>query len=105
PKTLVQSRLIDDPSGDVSRLVAGEHGSGTLADGLNPRDFNLSEFLALANRVVDNGDAKSLAALQSLKQRWVEKFGDGESSTPIVGLKPVATQPPTPFPPPVRVPR
>ncbi|KAL0439868.1 UNVERIFIED_CONTAM: LINE-1 retrotransposable element O protein [Sesamum latifolium] len=95
----------DDPSGTVRALVAGEHGRETPAYGVNPKDFNLGEFLALANRVVDVGDAESLAALESLKRRWVEKYGDGEWSTPEMGLKPVAARQPTPFPPPMRAPR
>ncbi|KAL0283801.1 UNVERIFIED_CONTAM: hypothetical protein Sradi_7216100 [Sesamum radiatum] len=46
-----------------------------------------------------------MAALEALKSRWVEKFGDGGTSTPDLGLKPVATRRPTPFPQPVRAPR
>ncbi|KAL0294557.1 UNVERIFIED_CONTAM: hypothetical protein Sradi_6878400 [Sesamum radiatum] len=34
-----------------------------------PSDFNLGEFLALANRVVDVGDVEALAALEALKMR------------------------------------
>ncbi|KAL0455379.1 UNVERIFIED_CONTAM: hypothetical protein Slati_0877100 [Sesamum latifolium] len=95
----------DDPSDAVMMLVAGEQGGRERADGLNMKEFNLSEFLALANRVVDEGDAESWAALHTLKQRWVEKYGDGDSSTPAMGLKPVATRQLTPFPPPVRAPQ
>ncbi|KAL2240790.1 UNVERIFIED_CONTAM: hypothetical protein Sindi_0720200 [Sesamum indicum] len=38
-------------------------------------DFNMSEFLNLANRVVDTGDASAMEALAKLKTRWEEKFG------------------------------
>ncbi|KAL0293493.1 UNVERIFIED_CONTAM: hypothetical protein Sradi_6934300 [Sesamum radiatum] len=69
-----------------------------------PCAFNLTEFLTLANRVVDDGDEASWMALNSLKKRWREKFGDGDLPTPTGGLKPVASRPPTPFPP-ARAPR
>ncbi|KAL0455539.1 UNVERIFIED_CONTAM: hypothetical protein Slati_0893100 [Sesamum latifolium] len=95
----------DDTSDVVRLLVDGEHGREVPTHGPKPIDFNLSEFLALANRVVDEGDADSLAALETLKRQWVEKFGDGGSATPEMGLKPVATRQPTPFPPSLRVPR
>ncbi|KAK4417502.1 hypothetical protein Salat_2575900 [Sesamum alatum] len=39
-------------------------------------EFNLSEFLALANRVIDEGDIASLEAISDLKRRWNEKFGE-----------------------------
>ncbi|KAL2235282.1 UNVERIFIED_CONTAM: hypothetical protein Sindi_1260400 [Sesamum indicum] len=42
---------------------------------VSPQDFNISEFLNLANRVVDNGDAAAMEALAKLKTRWEEKFG------------------------------
>ncbi|KAL0402141.1 UNVERIFIED_CONTAM: hypothetical protein Slati_4244000 [Sesamum latifolium] len=35
----------------------------------------------------------------------MEKYGDGDLSTPVMGLKPVASRQPTPFPPPACVPR
>ncbi|KAL0284969.1 UNVERIFIED_CONTAM: hypothetical protein Sradi_7185200 [Sesamum radiatum] len=70
-----------------------------------PGAFNLAEFLALAHRVVDDGDVESWAALNSLKQRWIAKFGDGETTTPPGGLRPVASRVPTPFPQPLRAPR
>ncbi|KAL0439828.1 UNVERIFIED_CONTAM: LINE-1 retrotransposable element O protein [Sesamum latifolium] len=85
-----------------------ERGDGVPSGVHMPRDFNLTEFLSLANRVVDEGDTGSWAALRDLQQRWVEKFGDGSFTLPVGGgaLKPVATRPATPFPPqPLRVPR
>ncbi|KAL2240804.1 UNVERIFIED_CONTAM: hypothetical protein Sindi_0721600 [Sesamum indicum] len=41
---------------------------------ISPADFNLEEFLGLANRVLD-GDEASLLALKDLKNQWEEKFG------------------------------
>ncbi|KAL0294209.1 UNVERIFIED_CONTAM: hypothetical protein Sradi_6898900 [Sesamum radiatum] len=64
--------------GDVSGAVPPPNGDDQTCDapsGLNPTDFNLGEFLALANRVVDVGDVESVAALADLKRRWVENLG------------------------------
>ncbi|KAL0444865.1 UNVERIFIED_CONTAM: hypothetical protein Slati_2209200 [Sesamum latifolium] len=95
----------DDPSGAIMSFIAGDHGGGARTGGMNAKDFNLNELLALANRVVDDRDAESWAALHSLKQRWMDKYGDGDLSTPVMGLKPVSSRQPTPFPSPARVPR
>ncbi|KAL0439821.1 UNVERIFIED_CONTAM: hypothetical protein Slati_2465100 [Sesamum latifolium] len=95
----------DDPIGGEALIVAGDIEGDSPTVGQDPCDFNLTEFLALASRVVDEGDADSWAALHSLKQRWMAKFGDGASTTPTGGLKPVAARPPTPFPPPMHAPR
>ncbi|KAL2224551.1 UNVERIFIED_CONTAM: hypothetical protein Sindi_3020600, partial [Sesamum indicum] len=45
----------------------------------SPRDFNITEFLNLANRIVDVGDTDSIEALAKLKARWEAKFGHGEN--------------------------
>ncbi|KAL2226580.1 UNVERIFIED_CONTAM: hypothetical protein Sindi_2016700 [Sesamum indicum] len=37
--------------------------------------FNIDEFLHLANKVIDKGDAQSMEALVELKRRWVARFG------------------------------
>ncbi|KAK4413133.1 hypothetical protein Salat_2725800 [Sesamum alatum] len=42
-------------------------------------EFNLSEFLALANRVIDDGDLSSMEVIMDLKRRWHAKFGDSHS--------------------------
>ncbi|KAL0295412.1 UNVERIFIED_CONTAM: hypothetical protein Sradi_6837600 [Sesamum radiatum] len=34
-----------------------------------------------------------MAALSDLKRRWTLKFGDGTTTTPVMGLKPVASPP------------
>ncbi|KAL0409563.1 UNVERIFIED_CONTAM: hypothetical protein Sradi_1890700 [Sesamum radiatum] len=83
----------EDGDGDLVDDVA-ERGAAPIA-----REFNLAEFLSLASRVVDEGDLDSWAALNDLKRRWVEKFGDGAFTSPVGGgvLKPVATRPLRPF--------
>ncbi|KAK4426872.1 hypothetical protein Salat_1456000 [Sesamum alatum] len=47
-------------------------------------EFNLSEFLALANRVIDEGDLASMEAISDLKRRWTEKFGAFQSRPSMV---------------------
>ncbi|KAL0367298.1 UNVERIFIED_CONTAM: hypothetical protein Sradi_3619900 [Sesamum radiatum] len=88
----------------VGTAEDGEGGSAEeetrRGDAPTAGDFNLTEFLSLANRVVDDGDVESWIALTELKRRWVGKFGDGAVTPPNGGLRPVATSPPTPFPPP-----
>ncbi|KAL2223817.1 UNVERIFIED_CONTAM: hypothetical protein Sindi_2945400 [Sesamum indicum] len=48
--------------------------------------FNLDEFLKLANRVIDQDDDVSMAALRDLQIRWKTRFGDGgnRAVTPMV---------------------
>ncbi|KAL2235620.1 UNVERIFIED_CONTAM: hypothetical protein Sindi_1294200 [Sesamum indicum] len=57
------------PDGASSLAVNGER-----QPSLSPVDFNMEEFLKLANKVVD-GDEASMAALNDLKNRWEAKFG------------------------------
>ncbi|KAL2237652.1 UNVERIFIED_CONTAM: hypothetical protein Sindi_0956900 [Sesamum indicum] len=45
--------------------------------GPSSSSFNLDEFLKLANRVIDQGDDASMAALRDLQIRWKSRFGDG----------------------------
>ncbi|KAK4384699.1 hypothetical protein Sango_3033900 [Sesamum angolense] len=70
------------------------------------KDFNFSEFLQLASRVIDEGDADSMAALLNLKRRWSEKFGEIDSngaaghggfrpSRPLTIAAPLSTRPPS----------
>ncbi|KAL2237505.1 UNVERIFIED_CONTAM: hypothetical protein Sindi_0942200 [Sesamum indicum] len=49
--------------------------NGGRGKAVSPQDFNMSEFLNLANRVVDTGDAAAIEVLAKLKTRWEEKFG------------------------------
>ncbi|KAL2230586.1 UNVERIFIED_CONTAM: hypothetical protein Sindi_1653000 [Sesamum indicum] len=53
-----------------SNINGGRPGVCSLAD------FNIKEFLRLANRVLD-GDEASMAALNDLKFRWEAKYGRG----------------------------
>ncbi|KAL0283802.1 UNVERIFIED_CONTAM: hypothetical protein Sradi_7216200 [Sesamum radiatum] len=93
------------PGGPSLPADDGDEESG-VPEAVNGRppsvDFYLAEFLALANRVVDVGDEDSFAALSDLKRRWMTKLGDEKLTTPVLGLKPVASRRPTPFQPPVR---
>ncbi|KAL0282051.1 UNVERIFIED_CONTAM: hypothetical protein Sradi_7274100 [Sesamum radiatum] len=54
--------------------------------------FNLSEFLTLAHRVIDQEDSAALTALTDLKTRWEAKFGDQSQK-----LRPVSSHVATPF--------
>ncbi|KAK4413139.1 hypothetical protein Salat_2726400 [Sesamum alatum] len=59
-------------------------------------EFNLSEFLALANRVIDAGDIASLEAISDLKRRWNEKFGEFQPRPSMVA-HPSSSRTLTPF--------
>ncbi|KAL2226593.1 UNVERIFIED_CONTAM: hypothetical protein Sindi_2018000 [Sesamum indicum] len=52
----------------------------------SPHDFNISEFLCLANKVVDNGDTGAMEALEGLKNRWEEKYDNGGSKKSATNL-------------------
>ncbi|KAL0420749.1 UNVERIFIED_CONTAM: hypothetical protein Slati_3097800 [Sesamum latifolium] len=58
-------------------------------------EFNITEFLALATRVIDEGDSDALRAISDLKVKWAAKFGVDAAVAPP--LRPVATRPSTPF--------
>ncbi|KAL2230788.1 UNVERIFIED_CONTAM: hypothetical protein Sindi_1673200 [Sesamum indicum] len=64
--------------------------SRTINNGGNlsssPRDFNLEEFLTLANKVIDHGDSQAMDALKDLKRRWEARFGIGKSRLPVESL-------------------
>ncbi|KAK4413128.1 hypothetical protein Salat_2725300, partial [Sesamum alatum] len=59
-------------------------------------EFNLSEFLALSNRVIDEGDVASTEAKLDLKRRWNEKFGDFQPRPSMVA-RPSSSRTLTPF--------
>ncbi|KAK4412355.1 hypothetical protein Salat_2882300 [Sesamum alatum] len=59
-------------------------------------EFNLSEFLALASRVIDAGDIASLEAISDLKRRWNEKFGEFQPRPSMVA-RPSSSRTLTPF--------
>ncbi|KAL0291986.1 UNVERIFIED_CONTAM: hypothetical protein Sradi_7006200 [Sesamum radiatum] len=79
PTTTPPASFFVAADGDVSGTAPPPNGddqtSVTPPYGQNPTDFNLGEFLALANRVVDVGDVESVAALADLKRRWVRNLG------------------------------
>ncbi|KAK4384432.1 Retrovirus-related Pol polyprotein from type-2 retrotransposable element R2DM [Sesamum angolense] len=73
------------------------------------KDFNFTEFFNLASRVIDDGDADSMAALLNLKRRWSEKFGEDDSfgcashggsrpSRPLTFAAPIIARPARRFP-------
>ncbi|KAK4434900.1 hypothetical protein Salat_0652900 [Sesamum alatum] len=64
-------------SGEGSAAVGSSPSSEALSRLLS--EFNLSEFLALANRVIDEGDLSSMEIIADLKRRWIERFGDSHS--------------------------
>ncbi|KAL2251900.1 UNVERIFIED_CONTAM: hypothetical protein Sindi_2312300 [Sesamum indicum] len=55
--------------GAPSKIVNGGHTGNR-----SPADFNIEEFLRLANKVLD-GDEASMEALNNVKLRWEAKFG------------------------------
>ncbi|KAK4438701.1 hypothetical protein Salat_0204600 [Sesamum alatum] len=59
-------------------------------------EFNLSEFLALANRVIDDGDLSSMEVITDLKRRWHAKFGDSHSH-PFMDVHPSSSHTLAPF--------
>ncbi|KAL2252689.1 UNVERIFIED_CONTAM: hypothetical protein Sindi_0063600 [Sesamum indicum] len=66
--------------------VGGGASSKVDHGGPSSSSFNLDEFLKLANRVIDQGDDASMAALCDLQIRWNSRFGDGGNrcATPMV---------------------
>ncbi|KAL0405880.1 UNVERIFIED_CONTAM: hypothetical protein Slati_3901900 [Sesamum latifolium] len=63
-------------------------------------EFNFLEFFMLATRVIDEGDRTSMAALEELKEKWIQKVGTLKTQLiPMnrVGLRPVLARRPTPF--------
>ncbi|KAK4412357.1 hypothetical protein Salat_2882500 [Sesamum alatum] len=69
--------LAELASGEGSATVGSSPSSEALSRLLS--EFNLSEFLALANRVIDEGDLSSMEIIADLKHRWIERFGDSHS--------------------------
>ncbi|KAK4428577.1 hypothetical protein Salat_1157500 [Sesamum alatum] len=71
--------LDDIVNGDGSTIVSFLSSEEVVALNRLLSEFNLSEFLALANRVIDEGDLASMEAISDLKRRWTEKFGAFQS--------------------------
>ncbi|KAL0285369.1 UNVERIFIED_CONTAM: hypothetical protein Sangu_2782200 [Sesamum angustifolium] len=55
-------------------LVDGDHNQTDSALGRLQKEFNFEELLSLANRVNDDGDIDSMAALTDFQARWFAKF-------------------------------
>ncbi|KAL0302792.1 UNVERIFIED_CONTAM: hypothetical protein Sangu_3077200 [Sesamum angustifolium] len=95
-----------EPDDDAAVPLGGEAVS-EIPEGQEPNcrfseEFDFEEFYSLASRVLD-GDTASMASLNSLKNRWEEKFklrqnpmAAARAPTPTT-LKPVAGRPSTPF--------
>ncbi|KAL2235335.1 UNVERIFIED_CONTAM: hypothetical protein Sindi_1265700 [Sesamum indicum] len=71
-------RLIAPPSLGFGKASFSSINGGRVAVP-SPQDFNISEFLNLANKVVDVGDTTSIEALANLKSRWEAKYGHGDN--------------------------
>ncbi|KAK4413136.1 hypothetical protein Salat_2726100 [Sesamum alatum] len=85
--------LAELASGEGSAAVGSSPLSETLSQLLS--EFNLSEFLALANRVIDEGDLSSMEII-ALKRRWIERFGDSHSR-PSMDVRPSSSHTLAPF--------
>ncbi|KAL2248186.1 UNVERIFIED_CONTAM: hypothetical protein Sindi_2670900 [Sesamum indicum] len=72
----------------ITDLEVGGGASSKVDNGgpSSSSSFNLDEFLKLANRVIDQDDDASMAALRDLQIRWKTRFGDGgnRAVTPMV---------------------
>ncbi|KAL2224793.1 UNVERIFIED_CONTAM: hypothetical protein Sindi_3034800, partial [Sesamum indicum] len=67
--------------------------NGGRRTGISPREFNMAEFLSLASRVMDEGDADAMEALVALKSRWERRFGNGATATKQTATMTVASLP------------
>ncbi|KAL0398430.1 UNVERIFIED_CONTAM: Beta-amylase 2, chloroplastic [Sesamum radiatum] len=73
----------DQVLAQANRAFAASHGDGTEEDTANgtniadriQREFNISKFLALTHRVIDEGDVQALDALAELKTKWEANIG------------------------------
>ncbi|KAK4414941.1 hypothetical protein Salat_2601100 [Sesamum alatum] len=88
--------LDDIESGNGSAVVGCPSSEEENALNRLLSEFNLSEFLALANRVIDEGDIASMEAISDLKRRWNEKFGDFQPRPSMVA-RPSSSRTLTPF--------
>ncbi|KAL2225434.1 UNVERIFIED_CONTAM: hypothetical protein Sindi_3020500 [Sesamum indicum] len=67
--------------------------NGGRRTGISPREFNMAEFLSLASRVMDEGDADAMEALVALKSRWERRFSNGATATKQTATTTVASLP------------
>ncbi|KAK4413126.1 hypothetical protein Salat_2725100 [Sesamum alatum] len=86
--------LAELAGGEGSAAVGSSSSSEVLSRLLS--EFNLSEFLALANRVIDEGDLSSMEIIADLKRRWIERFGDSHSR-PSMDVLPSSSRTLAPF--------
>ncbi|KAL2240746.1 UNVERIFIED_CONTAM: hypothetical protein Sindi_0715800 [Sesamum indicum] len=77
---LVATLLLDPKGSDFHMVVNGGRDYNP-----SPADFNIDEFLSLANKVVD-GDEGAIAALKYLQIRWENKFGRSISQRTATAL-------------------
>ncbi|KAK4384146.1 hypothetical protein Sango_3087300 [Sesamum angolense] len=87
----------ENPDGNNDVEAEASSGDSEFLDGQESpcsvgEEFNFDEFYDLANRVL-NGDTTSMANLNSLKDRWEQKFK--ARRYPV--LRPVTGRPSTPF--------
>ncbi|KAK4428573.1 hypothetical protein Salat_1157100 [Sesamum alatum] len=66
--------LDDIVNGDGSAVVSFPSSEEVVALNRLLSEFNLSKFLALANRVIDEGNLGSMEAISDLKRRWTENL-------------------------------
>ncbi|KAL2247911.1 UNVERIFIED_CONTAM: hypothetical protein Sindi_2643400 [Sesamum indicum] len=67
--------------------------NGGRRTGISPREFNMAEFLSLASKVMDEGDADAMEALVALKSRWERRFATGAIATKQTATTTVASLP------------
>ncbi|KAL0284846.1 UNVERIFIED_CONTAM: hypothetical protein Sangu_2805800 [Sesamum angustifolium] len=77
----------ENPDGDNNEPEAE-----ILGEDSQPEAFDFNGFFELANRVL-NGDSEAMASLNSLKDRWEQKFKTSKNPA----LKSVTDRPSTPF--------
>ncbi|KAL2251358.1 UNVERIFIED_CONTAM: hypothetical protein Sindi_2258100 [Sesamum indicum] len=61
-------------------LLLGDS-SSSINGGRRAREFNMTQFLSLVYRVVDDGDDVSMEALEAIKSRWEKRYGNGGNQT------------------------
>ncbi|KAL0462727.1 UNVERIFIED_CONTAM: hypothetical protein Slati_0160300 [Sesamum latifolium] len=86
----------DDPTAGDRDFMENDAARESDQDARIKRGFHFSEFIALANRVVDEGDKTAMNALRDLQVRCGYKFGDGDDHT-STGWRSIASQQLTPF--------
>ena len=78
--------VVDEHGGQAnSNNVAAtdERLDGEDASALNqsPMEFQFTDFIILANRVIDKGDDEFVRVLNDLHWRWTAKYGEGDRNS------------------------